>query len=117
MMGNSKSAQVEPVADDVKNEEIYGQPFQYEANFDGPFKKRSCTDVVCLLLFLAFLGGWGFVAYVGVTTGNINKVRKICSLCVLLFIVDEHRALFELINFQYMSTKKLLNKKKVRLEL
>lgn len=30
-----------------------------------PPTKRSCTDVMCLLLFLAFLVGWGFIAYYG----------------------------------------------------
>mgnify|MGYP001184644322 FL=1 len=52
----------------------YGQPYKYEADFSGPIKKRSCTDILCLLLFLAFLGGWGFVAYFGISNGDINKV-------------------------------------------
>lgn len=33
--------------------------------FQGPLAKRSCTDVVCLLIFIAFLGGWIAVAYFG----------------------------------------------------
>jgi hypothetical protein len=37
-----------------------------EAGFN-PMKKRSCTDVLCLLLFVVFLGGWAGVAYVGIT--------------------------------------------------
>jgi solute carrier family 44 (choline transporter-like protein), member 2/4/5 len=31
----------------------------------GPIKNRSCTDVLCLLLFVAFLIGWGVVGYFG----------------------------------------------------
>ena len=52
----------------------YGKPYKYDADFSGPTKHRSCTDIVCLLLFLAFLGGWGFVAYYGISYGDINKV-------------------------------------------
>ncbi len=53
----------------------YGQPYKFDPDFSGPVKKRSCTDVICLLIFIAFLGGWGFVAFMGMTTGDINKVR------------------------------------------
>ncbi len=31
----------------------------------GPTKDRSCTDVLCLLVFVAFLIGWGVVGYFG----------------------------------------------------
>ena len=31
----------------------------------GPVKNRSCTDVLCLLIFVAFLAGWGIVGYFG----------------------------------------------------
>merc|ERR550519_283297 len=37
-------------------------------------RKRSCTDVLCLILFLVFLGAWGFVAYMGFKDGNIQQV-------------------------------------------
>ena len=36
----------------------------------NPMKKRSCTDVICLLLFVAFIAGWGGVAYVGLSQVN-----------------------------------------------
>lgn len=52
----------------------YGEGYKYDKEFKGPVKKRGCTDVLCLLLFLAFLGGWGFVAYVAVSEGDIDKV-------------------------------------------
>lgn len=31
----------------------------------GPVKDRSCTDVICLLIFVVFLVGWGAVGYLG----------------------------------------------------
>ena len=30
---------------------------EVDDNFDGPLKKRSCTDIPCLIIFIAFLGG------------------------------------------------------------
>ena len=61
---------------DGNGEEVdYGKPYAFEPDFSGPIKKRSCTDVLCLVLFLAFLGGWAFVAAFGITNGDISKVQ------------------------------------------
>ena len=48
----------------------YGEKRQHEPDFRGPIKNRGCTDVLCLLLLLAFLGGWGFVGYWAFISGN-----------------------------------------------
>ena len=75
-MGILKSSQVEPVTEAATEENSYGQPFKFDPNeIVGPVKKRSCTDVLCLGLFLAFLVTWGFVAFVGISRGDINKVH------------------------------------------
>ncbi|XP_013398047.1 choline transporter-like protein 1 isoform X2 [Lingula anatina] len=42
--------------------------------FDGPLKNRGCTDVFFLLLFIAALGGMGYVSYLGITKGNPNML-------------------------------------------
>ncbi|XP_022248889.1 choline transporter-like protein 2 isoform X2 [Limulus polyphemus] len=39
-----------------------GEPFTYDPEFRGPIKNRSCTDILCLFLFLAFIAGWVVVA-------------------------------------------------------
>ncbi|KAL5013102.1 hypothetical protein ScPMuIL_011653 [Solemya velum] len=48
----------------------YGTPLKYDAAFNGPVKKRSCTDVVCCLLFLLFILGSIAVAYFAFIYGN-----------------------------------------------
>lgn len=48
----------------------YGSPKKYDPDFRGPIKNRSCTDVICLLLFIAFLCGWGFVGFLGYSYGD-----------------------------------------------
>ena len=58
----------------------YGEPFKFEPDFSGPIKKRTCTDVLCLVLFLAFLGGWGFVAFYGIHYGDVSKVNSSTSI-------------------------------------
>jgi len=44
---------------------------------DGPpepetffFKKRGCTDCLCLLIFIAFWGGMGYITYLSATVGE-----------------------------------------------
>ena len=53
----------------------HGKPIQHDPNWEGPVKKRSCTDVICLLLFLVLLGAWGFVAFLAFQEGDVNKVK------------------------------------------
>ena len=31
----------------------------------GPVKNRSCTDILCLLLFVFCIAGWAGVSYIG----------------------------------------------------
>ena len=37
-------------------------------------EKLYDLDVLCFLIFLAFIGGWVFVAYLGWRDGNISRV-------------------------------------------
>ncbi|KAF2898519.1 hypothetical protein ILUMI_07651 [Ignelater luminosus] len=39
-------------------EKNYGEPLQYDPDFNGPYKHRSCTDILCFLLFFVFIGCW-----------------------------------------------------------
>jgi len=55
-------------------EKDYGEAYFHEPNNAPMVKKRSCTDVICLLLFLCFLGGWAAVAFLGFRGGDIDKV-------------------------------------------
>jgi len=46
----------------------------YRDNPNSPIAKRSCTDVLCFFLFLAFLGSWAAIAFFGIRGGDISKV-------------------------------------------
>ncbi|XP_050553339.1 choline transporter-like 2 isoform X1 [Spodoptera frugiperda] len=50
------------------------EPIRYDPNFNGPIHNRSCTDIFWLVLFVLFLGVWGYVGYYGMTHGNIEKL-------------------------------------------
>lgn len=54
--------------------ESYGQPLKFDPDFKGPLSKRSCTDIPCLFLFVAFLAGWGFVAYYAIHHGDLDRL-------------------------------------------
>ena len=80
----TETDQVNDTGDDVD----YGKPYVFEPDFSGPINKRSCTDVICLLLFLAFLGGWAFIAAFGILNGDISKV--ICNYFLSLSIKNDN---------------------------
>ncbi|XP_033634206.1 choline transporter-like protein 4 [Asterias rubens] len=59
--------------DDLEEErkgKNYGKPRRHDPTFKGPIHKRSCTDVICCVIFLAFLAGIGVVAYFAFSYGN-----------------------------------------------
>ena len=69
-LGKRKNGEVE----DVESTEKYGKPMEHDPAFNGPIKDRGCTDVICCLIFLAFLGGQAYIAYLALTTGDPNTV-------------------------------------------
>jgi len=52
----------------------YGTPYFEEKGTFAIKRKRSCTDVICFLLFLVFLAGWGFIAFLAFKNGEISRV-------------------------------------------
>uniref|UniRef100_A0A182NQ24 Choline transporter-like protein n=1 Tax=Anopheles dirus TaxID=7168 RepID=A0A182NQ24_9DIPT len=50
------------------------EPLKYDPDFKGPLSKRSCTDLPCLFLFIAFLGAWSYVAYYAAQHGDLNRL-------------------------------------------
>jgi len=59
--------------DQYETDTDLGESFYFAQQ--GPLvKRRSCTDVLCFLLFLLFLCCWVFVAYLGWRDGNISRV-------------------------------------------
>lgn len=50
--------------------EDFGERRHYDPAFSGPVKHRSCTDIVCLLLLVAFLAGWVAVGAFAYSRGD-----------------------------------------------
>ena len=48
--------------------------FQEISNFaEAPIvKKRKCTDTICLVVFISFIGVWSFVAITAFKYGNLK---------------------------------------------
>ncbi|XP_066119265.1 choline transporter-like protein 4 [Saccopteryx bilineata] len=55
-------------------EEAYGKPVKYDPSFRGPIKNRSCTDVICCVLFLLFILGYIAVGIVAWVYGDPRQV-------------------------------------------
>ncbi|XP_064616892.1 choline transporter-like protein 2 [Liolophura sinensis] len=47
-----------------------GYPTPYDPTFKGPIKNRSCTDVICCILFFIFLAGMVACSALGFIHGN-----------------------------------------------
>eukprot|EP00094_Tigriopus_californicus_P004803 TCALIF_04623-PA protein Name:"Similar to SLC44A5 Choline transporter-like protein 5 (Macaca fascicularis)" AED:0.13 eAED:0.13 QI:715/0.81/0.91/1/0.63/0.75/12/74/636 len=62
------------VEDFRSDESQYGRKHEHDEDFHGPINKRSCTDVICLLLFLVFLGAWIAVAVYAFANGNPQRL-------------------------------------------
>ncbi|XP_022324457.1 choline transporter-like protein 2 isoform X2 [Crassostrea virginica] len=90
-MGSSNS-KVEDVDTSKENKEKTdqekpgGKPLAYDKNFKGPIKDRSCTDIICCLLFLIFIVGLVVVAYFAFQYGDprllvypVNSNNEICG--------------------------------------
>lgn len=51
-------------------EEKYNSPREFDPDFSGPIGKRSCTDVICCLLFFVCILGSGVMAYFAFSQGD-----------------------------------------------
>ncbi|ESP04362.1 hypothetical protein LOTGIDRAFT_136300, partial [Lottia gigantea] len=47
-----------------------GKPVKYDPSFNGPIKNRSCTDIICCLVFIIFIFGLAVVAYFAFAYGD-----------------------------------------------
>ena len=65
-----KNSRVSPFNDD----DDHDRPHSHDPEFRGPIKNRSCTDVLCLLLFLAFVAGWVVVAVYAFGNGDPQRI-------------------------------------------
>ncbi|GFO29551.1 choline transporter-like protein 2 [Plakobranchus ocellatus] len=52
----------------------YGQPKQYDPNFKGPMKNRSCTDIICCAIFLTCVTGMLCCSIIGFARGDPIKL-------------------------------------------
>lgn len=61
------------------------QALQYDPDFDGPTKNRSCTDIICCLLFVVFIAGLGIISYFAFKYGDpsllLNPVNSEGEMC------------------------------------
>ncbi|XP_019726407.1 choline transporter-like protein 4 isoform X2 [Hippocampus comes] len=55
-------------------ESQYGEPVEYDPSFDGPIKKRGCTDIICCVVFMTVLLGYIAVGIVAWLYGDPRQV-------------------------------------------
>ncbi|XP_023665535.1 choline transporter-like protein 4 isoform X3 [Paramormyrops kingsleyae] len=52
----------------------YGEPVQFDPTFNGPLRNRSCTDIICCVLFMAFIIGYIVVGILAWVYGDPRQV-------------------------------------------
>ncbi|XP_043225638.1 choline transporter-like protein 4 isoform X2 [Amphibalanus amphitrite] len=67
ILETDKAAGVEP----PKQE---GEPHAYDPDFNGPIKQRSCTDILCAILFIAVLIAWGGITIFALLYGDPQRL-------------------------------------------
>ncbi|CAN0390732.1 unnamed protein product [Rangifer tarandus platyrhynchus] len=57
-----------------QDEEAYGKPAKYDPSFRGPIRNRSCTDIICCMLFFVFILGYIAVGILAWVYGDPKQV-------------------------------------------
>ncbi|XP_010603447.1 choline transporter-like protein 5 isoform X3 [Fukomys damarensis] len=52
----------------------FGDPRMYDPDFKGPVVNRSCTDVVCCMIFIVFIMGYILLGLVAWANGDARRV-------------------------------------------
>uniref|UniRef100_A0A6Q2YU01 Choline transporter-like protein n=1 Tax=Esox lucius TaxID=8010 RepID=A0A6Q2YU01_ESOLU len=55
-------------------ESEYGEPAQYDPTFNGPIRKRGCTDIICCVLFMLVILGYMVVGILAWLYGDPRQV-------------------------------------------
>ncbi|MXQ97342.1 hypothetical protein E5288_WYG005204 [Bos mutus] len=57
-----------------QDKEAYGKPAKYDPSFRGPIRNRSCTDIICCVLFFLFILGYIAVGILAWVYGDPKQV-------------------------------------------
>ncbi|XP_065140431.1 choline transporter-like protein 4 isoform X2 [Paramisgurnus dabryanus] len=60
--------------DEEKDTSEYGAPAQFDPTFNGPIHKRSCTDIICCILFMLVILGYMVVGILAWLYGDPRHV-------------------------------------------
>ncbi|XP_042305039.1 choline transporter-like protein 4 [Sceloporus undulatus] len=73
-MGAKKKEEEEEGQDESSSSTSYGEKCKYDPSFRGPIQKRSCTDIICCVLFTVFIAGYIVVGIVAWVYGDPRQV-------------------------------------------
>ncbi|XP_051520550.1 choline transporter-like protein 4 isoform X2 [Myxocyprinus asiaticus] len=60
--------------EEEQNSSEYGEQAQYDPTFNGPIHKRSCTDIICCVLFMLVITGYMVVGILAWLYGDPRHV-------------------------------------------
>ncbi|XP_062978452.1 choline transporter-like protein 4 [Elgaria multicarinata webbii] len=71
-MGGKKKKEDTPA--EASSSGPYGEKCKYDPSFRGPIQKRSCTDIICCVLFTLFIAGYIVVGILAWLYGDPRQV-------------------------------------------
>jgi len=57
---------------------------------EGPFENRGCTDILCCLIFIGFLGGMGYIGVVEASGSDPTQLMDMYDgdgISLIIFII------------------------------
>ncbi|XP_061475437.1 choline transporter-like protein 4 [Rhineura floridana] len=70
-MGGGKKKGEDPASSSLSP---YGEKCKFDPSFRGPIQKRSCTDIICCILFTVFIAGYIVVGILAWVYGDPRQV-------------------------------------------
>ncbi|CAK6974265.1 choline transporter-like protein 5-A [Scomber scombrus] len=74
IQSSSAAVQSETAAEAAPPAPFYGEPHKFDPSFRGPVRRRSCTDVLCCLIFIIVIFAYVALGIVAWLHGDPRKV-------------------------------------------
>ncbi|XP_068729882.1 choline transporter-like protein 4 [Montipora capricornis] len=83
--GRSDNVEMRDAKDGKNRGGKWGAPKPFDPTFDGPIKNRSCTDIICCILFVLYVLGMVVLGIIAFVKGNpyklLNSVDSDGNIC------------------------------------
>uniref|UniRef100_A0A671Q5Q4 Choline transporter-like protein n=1 Tax=Sinocyclocheilus anshuiensis TaxID=1608454 RepID=A0A671Q5Q4_9TELE len=77
--------------EEEQNNPEYGEPAQFDPTFTGPIHNRSCTDIICCVLFMVVIAGYMVVGILAWLYGDPRHVLYPRNSTGMFFVLEKDK--------------------------